>query len=119
MSGEKATATVASGFAEATLSTGYITPQYAAGYGGTFDHIQEEEYVEAATRAVTGLSTPGISFVTNKSTANDATTDVILREKAIEAACKASGFKDMTLEEFSNLLDFFYVYLKTGEKLKF
>lgn len=45
--------------------------------------------------------------------------EVAIREKAVEYAIQASGDKDLNLKEFSNLLDFFYTYLKTGEKLNF
>ncbi len=43
--------------------------------------------------------------------------EIRLREKAIEATCKAFGTKETTLQEFSDLLDKFYNYLKFGTKI--
>lgn len=45
--------------------------------------------------------------------------EIEIREKAIEAACKSFGYREVELEEFGNALDYFYNYLKFGTKLAF
>jgi hypothetical protein len=43
--------------------------------------------------------------------------EILYREKAIEAACKAFGDRDVELTEFGTALDYFYNYIKYGTKL--
>jgi hypothetical protein len=43
--------------------------------------------------------------------------EIAIKEKAIEATCQAFGAREVSMEEFADLLDKFYNYLKFGTRL--
>jgi hypothetical protein len=62
-----------------------------------------------------GTGEPGQA--TSSTSREDQDREITYREKAIEAACKAFGDRDVELTEFGTALDYFYNYIKFGTKL--
>lgn len=65
------------------------------------------------------VNTPIWNWTTEQSPETGTKSEIELRELAIEAACKAFGYREVELSEFGQALDYFYNYLKYGTKLDF